>query len=421
MPDNVKTVTLKNGLTVVFQKMPHVNTVSIGILVGAGSVSESKSQMGYSHFLEHMIFKGTEKRDYIAINRDIERFGGYLNAFTDRHYTLFYARILNEYSNVALDVLTDIVFNSTFPKEEIKKEKSVVLEEIAMYDDAPDEILADLFFEHSFPKSFLGYQILGTPKIISSIKRKDLVEYKNNLYQNKNIIISVAGNFDENFIVEQLSAITTENNFQKEKKEKPEFYYGFDYKEKEIEQAHIALGLETFSLFSKEKYALTLLNNILGATSSSRLYLRLREELGLCYSVFSSNHFDKKTGLLGFFTSTQPKNAEKLLDALKTEIKSLKKKEITDEEISIAKAQAKSSLLFGQESVSYCMQKNASQLFWYSNPIDMKDTIKNIEAVQKKDLYSVYEKIFEEQNKLSGYAIVPRGSGNPFPEALNIF
>lgn len=415
--ERIQSNILPNGLRVVFDPIPEAESVSIGIQVGCGSYTETAQTAGYSHFIEHIVFKGTKNRNYIQINKDIEKYGGYLNAYTDKRYTFFYVKMLPEYLMNALDVLTDLVCNPIFPIDEIEKEKMVVLEEISMYEDNPDDSILELFFEHSYSDSFMGWPVLGTRKIISDITRESIVEYWENLYQLDNMIISVSGKYDEEKILGYLNRLTLKKKALKKENAKPQFSYGTGYKEKEVEQAHMAIGVETFSLYDERKYALNLLNIILGADSSSRLYLNIREKLGLCYSISSSVHLDEKSGLLTVFTSSHPKQLVKIMDAIMEEIKGLKNNPITREEIEIGKAQMKSDLIFNYESNSYRMQKNANQLFWYNKIISYEEMIQKIENVEINALNDVYEEIFQNKN-ISAFVILPHGTGRQLPKKL---
>jgi predicted Zn-dependent peptidase len=415
-----KVVHLENGIRVILDPILTTRTVSIGIHAGAGSSTEEAGTMGYSHFLEHLVFKGTGKRNYIAVNRDIEKYGGYLNAYTDRHNTLFYVKILGDYLLQALDVLTDIVFNPVFPKEEIEKEKKVVLEEIAMYEDNPDESIVDLFFEHVYPDSFLGWPILGREEIIKKITREKILEYWEKFYTNENIIVSVAGRFNEGEVLDFLKQFPAKPMTTMVSNIGPSFHYGTGYREKEVEQAHLALGTEAFSLFDERKYPLIVFNNMFGSSSSSRLYLNIREKRGLSYSISSFVNMDEKSGVMGIFTSTQGENLQKITDAIVEEIGNVRKNPFTEEELLIAKAQIRSRVIFNQENINHCMQKNISNLFWHGKLIPSREILEKVEEVKLEDVYEVFETVFSEKGRLSAYAILPYGYGKKIPEDINI-
>jgi len=400
---------LANGITCILDLFPRAKSFSFGILVGAGSSTETEETIGFSHFVEHMIFKGTQKRTYKEINKEIEKYGGYINAFTDRNYTLFYTKIIPQFYEKGLEILTDIVFNSVFPEEEIKKEIKVVLEEISMYEDSPDDNIVDLLFEISYPDSYLGWPILGKRERISSIKRSEVVDYWEKLYYPENIIISAAGNFDlKNFlkIVENIKP--NGNKIKKISNKTPKFYPNKQFKTKEVEQKHIGIGKETINIYSQdeEKYSLLLLNNIIGANSSSRLYSKIREDMGLCYSISSSVYLDRETGLFSVFTATDPrtKNMENIIIE---EIENIRINKIKDEEIEISKAQMKSSIMFNQENISSIMKRNASQFFWYKKLISPQDILKKIEKIKIENIQEIYEKTFYDKN-YSIYHILPK-------------
>lgn len=422
MPERRKAefLTLPNNVRVIMEHIPQMETVSVGIHVGAGSVSEGNSIIGISHFLEHMLFKGTKNRDFLAINRDIEKYGGYLNAYTDKHNTLYYVKIIREYLPQALDVLLDMVCNATFPLSEVEKEKRVIIEEILMYEDNPEDNVLDSFMEYAYPDSYLGWPILGYEERIKKIKQSDLIAYRDAYYQNENIILSICGNFDRDELLATLAGLPHRRvgNFPQNKV--PKIRSGIGFKERDVEQAHIVLGVEAFSLYDNRRYILSVLNHVLGTHSSSRLYLKLREELGLCYSVSSSMNLDRETGYMSIFTSTQPDNMEKILGAIKEEIRALKTSPITPEELDMAKAQIKSQLIFNQENSSYTMQKNASQIYWHQEIIPYQEILRQIMSVTLVDLTRMHEEIFPEGHLVTGFAIVPEGAGKKLPAELII-
>ncbi len=422
MPEkrNIKVLHLDNNIRLVLEHIPHTEVVSLGINVGAGSVTETPESMGYSHLLEHMVFKGTKNRDYIEINRDIEKYGGFLNAFTDKHYTFFYVKILGEYLNQAIDVLLDIVYNPIFPENELEKEKKVVLEEIAMYDDNPEENVIDMFYEKTYPNSFMGWPILGKESNIKNANKDSLYEYWNKFYQNDNIIISVSGKFEEKDIVQLIERIKNKGKSEKKETQIPIFKPGINYKEREVEQVHLALGLKTFSLYDEKRYVLSLFNHILGGTSSSRLYLSIREKLGLCYSINSLLGLDKDVGHMMVLTSTKDENLGKILDGVRKEFANFKSLRVSSEELNIAKAQLKSNILFSLENVSYCMQKNANNLFWHNELVPHSEIIKKIEKVSIDDIHRLYEELFEKGTEASLYAILPYNSKKGMPEKLTV-
>lgn len=402
----------KNNLICILNPISRAKSFSCGILVGSGSFTEKPDTIGFSHFVEHMVFKGTKTRTYKEINKEIEKYGGYLNAFTDRNYTLFYTKIIPQFYKKSLEILLDIIFNPVFPEDEIKKEIKVVLEEIAMYEDSPDDNIVDLLFESSYPDSYLGWPILGKPERISSIKRDEIVNYWQSFYYNSNMIISAAGNFDVNEFLSIVENIEGREN-KKEEKGNPNtiFKANNSYKLKDVEQLHIGLGKETINIYSeeKEKYSLSLLNSILGGSSSSRLYSRIREDMGLCYSISSSIHLDRNTGLFSVFTATDPKNNKNIVEIIIDEIENVKKDRIKDEELEIAKAQFKASIMFNQENMSSIMKRNASQYFWYNKIISSQDVLKKIEKINMKDIYDIYYKTFSDKN-YSIYKIIPEDS-----------
>lgn len=420
--NSIRSLELPNKLKVILDYQPYARSVSLGFQVGCGSFTENPENMGFSHLVEHLVFKGTKKRDYLQINKDIEKYGGYLNAFTDKRYTFFYVKILPEYVVYALDVLADIVFSPTFPEEEIEKEKNVILEEISSYEDNPEELLADLFLENCYPDSFLGMPILGKIETIAAAKREKIVAYWKRFYKTSNIIFSISGSFEEKEVLEFLSSLpdNTENDNLLEDNSFPHFSYRFQCREKQVEQVHLALGMETMTIFHEQRFVLSLLNNILGNSASSRLYVNIREKLGLCYSIGTSLLLDAKTGVFSIFTSTHPKNIQKMIDAILKEIKNIGNQPIQEEEIKIAKAQVKSHILFNLEDTSYRMQKNAQIFFWYKQIMDFYEIIDKINKITREEIFSVYYNFFEKQKQMAGFAIVPSYAKKNMPKQITM-
>ncbi len=295
----MKKHTCQNGVRVVLESIPTVRSVTIGIWIGVGSRDEDEKNNGISHFLEHMFFKGTNTRTAKEIAESFDSIGGQVNAFTAKEYTCIYAKVLDNHATYALDVLADMFFYSTFNEQELKKEKNVVLEEIKMYEDTPDDIVHDMLSKAAYHNHPLGFPILGTEETLDTFTSDMLHQYIHDMYTPDNIVISVAGNIDDNFIYQ------IENHFgsfergkNKISNEKPIFYSEQVAKQKKTEQAHLCLGFEGLPIGSEKIYDLIVMNIIFGGGMSSRLFQEVREERGLAYSVFSYHSSYKDTGTL---------------------------------------------------------------------------------------------------------------------------
>ena len=282
--------TLDNGIRIVAEKIEHVNSISIGIWVKTGSRYENSTNNGVSHFIEHMLFKGTKNRTAKEIANSIDKIGGQLNAFTSKECTCFYAKVLNTHFDIALDVLSDMFLNSDFSKKEILKEKGVVLEEISMYEDSPEDQVHDVLTQTIWAGDPLGMSILGTEASLKSLTRKAITDYLKKNYTANNIVISLVGNFNRNYVFGEISKTFNNHNPDnsiRKSSSVPSFVSNHMHKTKNTEQTHICLGYNGVELGSKYTYPLLVMNNIFGGSMSSRLFQRIREEQGLAYSVFS--------------------------------------------------------------------------------------------------------------------------------------
>lgn len=387
----------KNGLRIVLEKVPFVRSVSIGIWILTGSRNESAENNGISHFLEHMLFKGTKKRNAQDIAEAFDSIGGQVNAFTAKEYTCYYAKVLDHHKEYALEILSDMFFNSIFDEEELEREKNVVLEEIKMAEDTPDDIIHDLLEKTSFANHPLGNPILGKEDTVQAFHREKLQEYMKNHYIPENMVISIAGNVDESFIQTVEDAF---NHFQETgtsmKVRAPHFSAGKIERNKDTEQAHICLGYRGLALEDESIYSLIMLNNLLGGSMSSRLFQEIREKRGLAYSVFSypSTYID--SGLLTIYAGTSKDQLTLLENTIRDTIEQLIKNGITDKELINNKEQLKGNLLLSLESSSSIMSRNGKNelLLRRERPID--ELVQAIDMVTKESIQFVIEKTFKQ-------------------------
>ncbi len=389
--------TLDNGLRIVTEKIEYVKSASIGIWVKVGSNNEDDNTNGLSHFIEHMLFKGTEKRKANVIAEDIDNLGGQINAFTSKECTCFYVKVLDENIEEAVDIISDMFFNSLFLQEEIDKEISVVIEEIKMYEDSPEDLVHDKLTEIIFDNSPMAYNILGTEKNLRTFNSQKVVEFMKKNYSPYNTVIAVAGSFDEekfiNLIMEKFSTWHNENI------KHLDIEGNYDRKvvgiNKDLEQLHVCIGNKTFGRHDKNYYPLLVLNNIFGGTMSSRIFQEVREKKGLVYSIYSfiSNYTNS-----GIFSIYAGMAYEQLEDALKTifkEMTDMKNGNITMEEFKRAKQQIKGNYILGLESTSSRMSSIARRELIYNEVIYPDDIIKMINDVKYEDVLMVARDLFD--------------------------
>ena len=404
----IKESRLKNGVRLVTEEMPYANSVAIGFWIKIGSRNEEAGFQGITHFVEHLLFKGTEKRTAKQIAEELETVGGTLNAFTSREYTCFYARVLKDDIKLAIELLSDMIQNSCFREEDIKKEKNVVCEEIMMYEDTPDETIHDIFTQQAWYGHSLGRAILGTKKTVTGYNREDILNYYIDFLISENIIISAAGNLNHERLEEQLNIILEKlicEPVKKREKTKPVFTKTIHSKDKDIEQMHICLGTKGLHQSSEDLYALTVFNNLLGGGISSRLFQSIREDMGLAYSIYSYLTVHSDAGLFVIYAGTAPKNAKKIINEMYKQIQILNKKEIYLDEIERSKNQLKGSILLGMESVSHRMNRLGRSIVTRGRVVTAEEAINNISKVTLDDIYKLDECLTD----LDKYSLVTVG------------
>jgi predicted Zn-dependent peptidase len=387
--------TCSNGVRVVLENIPTVRSVAIGVWIGTGSRSENKQNNGVSHFLEHMFFKGTKNRTAKEIAESFDSIGGQVNAFTSKEYTCYYAKVLDSHANYALDVLGDMFFNSKFDEGELKKEKNVVLEEIKMYEDAPDDIIHDLLAQASFGSHPLGYPILGTQETLDSFNGDTLREYMNNYYIPENVVVSVAGNVDESF-VEEVDKLfgTYKTNGSQSKIEIPDFLGEQLKRKKDTEQAHVCLGYKGLPLGDKNNYSMIILNNTLGGSMSSRLFQDVREQRGLAYSVFSYHSTFQDNGLLTIYAGTGPDQLDYLMETVSNSLNTLVSDGITEKELNNSKEQLKGNLMLSLESTNSRMSRNGKNELMLGRHRSLDEIVQLINEVSMENVNQLAKDIF---------------------------
>lgn len=390
--------TFDSGLKLAVVEMKGLLSVACGVLVKTGSANESAEENGISHFIEHTLFKGTEKRTAFEISDFIDRIGGQINAYTSKQMTCYYTHTTKEHFEDSLEVLSDMFFNSKFDKTELNKEKGVVIEEINMSEDTPEDLCLDLLSESYFGRGGLGQTILGSAKNVRSFDRDKITAYMDKYYTADNVVIAVAGNVTVNQ-AEKLVGKYFADNF-KHLKSAPQKTTSpckpLDLKKiKKIEQSHIALCMPAISLKDERRDALTIANIVLGGGMSSRLFQRIREDLGLCYSVYSYLSCYRETGVLEVYAGVNTESRDQAFNAIVEEIEKFRDKGITEQEFLRGKEQLKSSLVLGQESVAGQMQLYGRYALFSGELFDFSARLKSIESMKSDDAAAVIREFFD--------------------------
>lgn len=401
LTSNYNKTVLENGIKIVSESIPHVKSISIGVWVDVGSRDENELNNGITHFIEHMVFKGTKKRNTREIAEFVENIGGYLNAFTTKENTCFYVRILSEHLKEGVEILSDIVQNPVFDKKEIEKEKGVVFEEIKDIEDDLEEYIGDLLEYHIYYPHPLGFPIIGTRETVSKFTREKLFEHLREFYNPTNIVISAAGNLVHDKLVEYVSKffnLTNRNGFYHMRK-KPEKVSAVNYViEKPASQSHVCIGTATYGAKDSKRDHLFLLNTLLGDGMSSRLFQNIREKYGFVYSIYSFYTMFKDSGIFGVYFACDKKNVSKAIDLVWKEFNLIVKNGIDPDELKRAKAQVKSSLLIGLESMSNRMQRLAQiELVYDGVYSDIGDIIRRIEKISPDEVQEIASEILNEE------------------------
>ena len=390
-----KTITLSNGLTILLDHF-NSNTLSIGLWLNVGSVNENNKQLGIAHMLEHMAFKGTKNRNAFDISKEIEDVGGDINAYTSKENTAYYVKLLPSNYELGIEILSDIFLNSTFPKEEIERERGVIISEIGQSNDMPDDKVFDKFYSLAYQNQSIGKPILGTKVSVGGFNKDDLKEFCNQNYNPSNLIIGISGKFDESKIINQIK-----KNFEflksgnKSTKPKYKWNSGFHSEKKDLQQAHIVFGVEGLSNVDKQRLDLSALSIILGGGMSSKLFQEIREKKGLCYSIFSFQSQFLSSGIFGFYSACNPNDLENLLDTSLNEIKNLSKN-ITINDLDRAKAQLSSGFIRAQDFTFSRLERNVKSLFTHSKMFSEDYILKKINELKISNLLDLYDRLFHE-------------------------
>lgn len=385
---------LASGMIVASDYMPHVRTVTLMLQVNTGSMHEKLIDQGVSHFLEHMAFKGTKTRDALRIAQEFDEIGGQFNAYTGRYKTVYYAKVVKEDIKIAAEILSDILQNSVFAHDEIERERDVILQEIAQTNDAPDDVIFDLFHEVAYPEQSFGRSILGTVEHIKAVSREQILRYVDDNYFAGNMTLACAGQIGHDEVQEiakkHWSSIATQGSIYKEEV----VYKGGDVAvERDLEQVHIVLGFEGVSYLDELYFDSQVLALIAGGGMSSRLFQEVREKRGLAYTVsaYSSNYHS--SGMFNMYSATSPDKANECLDVMISEMQAMVEN-ISDDEIRRAKSQVRAGLVMSLESVTGRAEKLAGNIAAYGRYISIDEVLQKVEAISKESLRKIAYKIF---------------------------
>lgn len=387
---------LSNGIRVVSETIPYVKSVTMGIWIATGSRFEEESNHGISHFIEHLMFKGTNKRTAKDIAETVDAVGGQLNAFTAKECTCYYLKVLDSHAELAMDILSDMLLSSKFALEDIERESQVVLEEVHMYEDSPDELVHDIHLDAVWPVHPLGRNILGTTDSIESFNRDLVMKYYRDFYTPDNIVIAAAGNLPHEELVELAERYFSGHKGQRRLLNitSPSFTPARTVISKDTEQVHLCLGTLSVPQDNPQIYPVHILNNILGGGISSRLFQSIREERGLAYSIYSYQNNYKDAGLLTVYAGTRPGNMNQVLDLIMENLRDFKGKGITEQELIKSKEQIKGSLLLGLESSSSRMSRIGKMEVTLGKFIPLDEVVNKIDKVTLADVNQMIERLF---------------------------
>jgi predicted Zn-dependent peptidase len=405
--DAIRVTRLPSGLTVVSERMDRVETVSLGAYVATGTRNELAEENGVSHFLEHMAFKGTERRSAAEIAEEIEAVGGHINAYTAREQTAYYVKVLKEDTALAADIIGDILTHSTFEPEELERERGVILQEIGQANDTPDDIIFDHFQEAAFPAQPMGRPVLGTEEVIRGLSRNALTGYMRRHYPASNVVVAAAGRLEHAHILDLVHSHFADLPGVKPPPVSPGLYRGGEFREaRDLDQVHIVLGFPSVAYGDPDYYPTLLLSTLLGGGMSSRLFQEVREKRGLVYSVYSFTAPYMDAGLFGIYAGTGESEAAELMPVTLEELRKVQEN-VSEAELARARAQVKASLLMSLESTGSRCEQLARQIQVFDRVIPTNETVGKLNAVTTDDVRRAAARVFRATPTLA--ALGPAG------------
>lgn len=411
----LRKTTLDNGVRIITEELPYLQSVALGIWVRSGSRLETPAVNGICHFIEHMVFKGTDRRSTVAIAKEIDSVGGALNAFTGKELTAFYCRVLDEHMELASDLLSDIFLNSTFPEDEIEREKQVVLQEIAQLEDSPEDLVHEILGIRFWKDDPLGQPILGTIPNVNSLDRSTLLNFKRSYYTGEDTIVAAAGKVDHDHLVrifeKGMGSLPAgpSHTWQKAGKAHSESHVV----ESDLEQVHVCIGVEGPSKVDKRRHAGYILNTILGGGWSSRLSQEIREKRGLAYTVYSFMSSFSDTGMFGIHAGCDPGRLEEMLNVMGKETFSLAET-MTEEDIRTAKNQLRGNLILAMENADSRMNRLAKDEYYFGRHVPVDEVLEELEAVTPQELAETADEMLNRGR----FSLIALG---PIPQDTDLF
>jgi predicted Zn-dependent peptidase len=394
---NFKKSTLSNGVRVVSEYHPHSKSVAIGVWVLTGTRDEDPEQVGLSHFVEHLVFKGTNKRNAYQIARSLESLGGDLNAYTTREQTTYHCTVLKEDWKIGLEVLSDLVCNMKIIKKDFELEKKVVVQEIQMSDDSPEEIIYDYLFEHCYANHPLGRQILGKAETLSKLTQKSVLDFYKKFYQGSNLIVSVAGPLDhDDLVIEAQKLFRSRKKFTvPNTRRAPRWKAARKFYDDDSEQAHILLALPATSFNDKYRFEAFIINSLIGGGMTSKLYQAVREKQGLAYTVFSSLNTQVDCGNITIYAGTDPKKIKKVISIIKDELLKIKRDGIKKSDLDLFKTQVRGQLLMGSDDIENRMTSLGVNEMIFEDYRSVERVIKEVEQVSEQSVKAYLKDHFD--------------------------
>lgn len=388
---------LPNGMRVLTEELPHLHSVATGVWVGVGAAHEPAYLGGISHYLEHMLFKGTQKRNARELAEALESVGGQMNAFTSREYTCYYTKTIDEDFNLSLDILSDMYLYSLLDEAEFEREKQVILEEISMYEDSPDDVVQDLFTSTLWQGHNYGRPIIGSRETVSNLQARDLINYRQSSYCPSKTVLAVAGNVRREDVLEKVDKYFLFPACQGRVADyqEPQSHSARKFTYKDIEQTHICFGLPAVKESDEDFYTANVLNMALGGGVSSRLFQEAREKRGFCYSIYSYLTAYSKGGSLTAYASTNPRKVPELVKVIWEQMADIRSKGLAEEELSRAKQQLKGSLLLGMENSSNVMSRMGRMETSLGKLLSVEDVVDKVMQVSNEDILSVAARLFQ--------------------------
>jgi predicted Zn-dependent peptidase len=391
-----KTV-LDNGVRVISERLGHFRSISLGIWVGAGSRDEVPDENGISHFIEHMIFKGTRSRTSLDIAKELDAIGGLSNAFTGTEYTCFHSRVLDKHFRPLAGILSDIFLHSTFDLQEMNRERQVILQEISSLEDTPDEHIHVLFNQFFFMNHPIGMPVLGTPQTVSAVKKEAILDYIKRFHTPERVVVAAAGNLDHEALVECFRPFFEDLQAEeiRQTRSAPEIHAGVLSHYKKLEQVHVCLGGKAPHLSGDQRFAAAILSTILGGNMSSRLFQEIREKRGLAYSVYTFLMPYMDTGMLGIYLATEAREVNRAVQVINREIRKVKAGEITDSDLAATREYLIGSIFLGAESTDARMTRLAKNEYVFGRYIPFDEVVQELERVRVDEVVAIAGEIFE--------------------------